>query len=369
MRGFFLMSLNKLPVIPDVRQPRTIVKVGGERVPACVSWSVLSNSYEQADTFQITLAASALPPDRDANWFSSQLALEVEIFAGFPPNPLQYDETTLQSLIYGRVDSVELDPVSAQLTLSGRDLTALFIDAQVTLQFQNMTASMVAAKLAAAHGLQAVGPKTKRPIGKSYAHDNVSLTAQRTEWDLLAALAREEDFLCYVSGKTLYFAPRLQGPALPYELRWARDENGNPAANVSSLQLSRDLTVAKGVTVEARSWNSKQGKKFTARYSNAPGGGKGQKPTHTVERNGLDQAGVKRLAKQKFDEVAQHEMKLRARLPADHLLTPTDIVSLTGTGTNFDQGYLIDSITRSMSLSEGYVMEVSAKNINKGTSK
>ena len=244
------MSLNKLPVIPDVRQPRTVVKVGGERVPACVSWSVLSNSYEQADTFQITLAASALPSDRDANWFSNQLALDVEIFAGFPPNPLQYDETTLQSLIYGRVDSVELDPVSAQLTLSGRDLTALFIDAQVTLQFQNMTASQVVAKLAAAHGLQTVGPETKRLIGKTYAHDNVSLTAQRTEWDLLAALAREEDFLCYVSGKTLYFAPRLQGPALPYELRWARDENGNPAANVSSLQLSRDLLIAGGTIVE-----------------------------------------------------------------------------------------------------------------------
>ena len=65
----------------------------------------------------------------------------VEIFAGFPKNPLQYDESNLQSRIYGRVDSVEFDPVSAQLTLSGRDLTALFIDEQVTLLFQNMTAS------------------------------------------------------------------------------------------------------------------------------------------------------------------------------------------------------------------------------------
>lgn len=362
------MSLNTLPVVPEVRQPRTVVKVGGERAPACVSWSIQSNSYEQADTFQLTFAASALPPDRDANWFSSQLDLLVEIFAGFPKNPLQYDESNLQSQIYGRVDSVEFDPVSAQLTLSGRDLTALFVDEQVTLQFQNMTASQAAAKLATAHGLEIVGPETTRKIGKSYAHDNVSLTAQRTEWDLLAALAREEEFVCSVSGKTLYFGPRLQGPVLPYELRWGHDERGNPAANVSSLQLSRDLTVAKGVTVEAKSWHSKQGKPFVARYSNAPDGGKGRKPTHTVQRNGLDQAGVQRLAKQKHDEVAQHEMKLRARLPADHLLTPTDVIRLTGTGTNFDQDYLIDSITRSMSLGEGYVMDVSAKNINKDTS-
>ncbi|MET3445999.1 contractile injection system protein, VgrG/Pvc8 family [Ralstonia sp. 1138] len=362
------MSLNKLPVIAGVRQPRSIVKVGGERIPACVSWSVLSNSYEQADTFQITLATAALPPDRDANWFSGQRELLVEIFAGFPSNPMQYNEANLESLIYGRVDGVELDPVSAQLTLSGRDLTALFIDEKVTLQFQNLTASEVAARLASAHGLQVAGPPTKQRIGKAYAHDNVSLTHQQTEWDLLAALARAEGFICYVAGKTLHFEPRPPAAAEPYELRWGRDEKGNAQANTATLQLSRDLTVAKGVTVEARSWNAKQGKRFSARYTNAPGGDQGQKPTHTVERNGLDQAGVKRLAKQKYDEVAQHEMKLRARLPADQILTPTDTLRLTGTGTGFDQDYLIDSITRSMSLSEGYVMDISAKNINKGTS-
>jgi phage protein D len=368
LRGFFHMSLNTLPVIPVVRRPRTIVKVGNEIASACVSWSIQSNSYEQADTFQITLAASALPQDRDANWFSSQLDLVVEIFAGFPSDPQKYDESDLASQIYGRVDSVEFDPVAAQLTLSGRDLTALFIDEQVTLQFQNMTASKVAATLATAHGLQALGPETTRNIGKQYAHDNVSLTAQRTEWDLLAALAREEEFVCYVKGKTLYFGPRPPPPPEPYELRWTEDAYRNPTANVSSLQLSRDLTVAKGVTVEAKSWHSKQSKPFVARYSNAPDGGKGKKPTHTVQRDGLDQAGVQRLAKRKHDDVAQHEMKLRARLPADDLLTPTDIIRLTGTGTNFDQDYLIDSITRSMSLGEGYVMEVSAKNINKDTS-
>lgn len=369
MRGFFLMSLNKLPVIPEVRQPRSIVKVGGERVPACVSWSVQNNSYEQADTFQLTLAASALPPDRDANWFSSQPELLVEIFAGFPSNPLKYDESNLLSLIYGHVDSVDFDPASAQLTLSGRDLTALFIDAMVTMQFQNQTASEVAAALAAGYGLQIAGNDTERPVGKLYAHDKVGMTSQRSEWDLLTALARAESFVCYVTGRTLYFGPRAPEPPEPYELRWTSDARGMPTANVTSLQLSRDLTIAKGITVEARSWNLKQGKTLTARYSSESDGGQGRKPTRTAVGNGLDQAGVKRLAKQVHDETVQHAMKLRARLPADHLLWQTDILRLTGTGTRFDQDYLIDSITRSMSLSEGYVMDISAKNINKGTSK
>lgn len=363
------MSLNKLPVVPEVRRPRTIVKIDGESVPACVSWSVQNNSYEQADTFQLTLATGGLPPDRNANWFCSRTELRVEIFAGFPANPLQYDEEGMSSLIYGKVDSVELDLASAQMTLSGRDLTALFIDTKVTMQFQNLTASQAAAQLAAVHGLQVAGDETKVPVGKLYTRDHVSMTSQRSEWDLLAELARAEEFVCYVAGKTLFFGKRPPAPSEPYELRWGRDDNGVSMVNTTSLGLSRDLTVAKGVTVEAKSWNKKQAKNFVARYSNEPDGGKGRKPTYTVERNGLDQAGTQRLAKQKHDEVVQHEMKLHARLPADHILTQTDTIRLAGTGTTFDQDYLVDSITRSMSLSEGYVMEVSAKNTYKDTSK
>ncbi|WP_316866995.1 hypothetical protein [Ralstonia mannitolilytica] len=57
-------------------------------------------------------------------------------------------------------------------------------------------------------------------------------------------------------------------------------------------------------------------------------------------------------------------MKLRARLPADNILTQTAMVRLTGTGTKFDQDYYVENITRTMSLEEGYAMEISAKNHN-----
>ena len=43
------------------------------------------------------------------------------------------------------------------------------------------------------------------------------------------------------------------------------------------------------------------------------------------------------------------------------------MLRLTGTGTKFDQDYYVDGITRSMSLDEGYVMDISAKNINPET--
>lgn len=365
------MSLNALPVVPEVRRPRGIVKVAGVVVPAWVSWTVDNNTFYQADTFRVSFAATALPVETDANWFSSQKEAFVEIFAGFPSDPENFTASDLDSLIYGRVDDIEYDPVSTSLTLTGRDLTAAFIDAKTTIQYQNLTSSQIAAQLASSHGLAVSGPATSTKAGTFYAADHVSMTDQRSEWDLLTWLAQQEGFVCYVSGQTLYFGPRPPAPAEPYELRWELDDRGNPSANVRDLRVSRSLTVAKGVTVVVRSWNAKQSKGFTAYY---PSKGKGTQAgkaspfgntqVYSITRGGLDQAGAQKLAQQIHHEITQHEMKLRARLPADNVLTQTAMVRLTGTGTQFDQDYFADGLTRAMSLDEGYVMDVSAKNIN-----
>ncbi|QMV32418.1 hypothetical protein 8G_00024 [Ralstonia phage Hyacinthe] len=365
------MALNDLPVQPTARQPRAIVTVAGVQVPAWVSFEVTNNTFYQADTFRVSFAASALPAETDANWFSNQKEAFVEIFAGFPSDPTNYSETDLTSLIYGRVDDIEYDPVSTLLTLTGRDLTAAFIDAKTTIQYQNLTSSQVAAQLAANHGLTVSGPATKTQAGTFYAYDHVSMTDQRSEWDILTWLAQQEGFVCYVAGKVLHFEPRPPAPAEPYELRWTLDENGHPTANVQDLKVSRSLTVAKGITVVVRSWNAKHSKGFVAYYPRKGKGTQagaaspfGNSQIYSIVRGGLDQASALALAQQLHREITQHEMKLRARLPADNILTQTAMLRLSGTGTKFDQDYFVDSITRSMSLDEGYVMEVSAKNIN-----
>ena len=374
------MSLNELPAQPAVRQPRAIVKVTGAAVngvypPAVIvpweSWSVDNNTFYQADTFRVTIASSALPTAVDMNWFSNQNEIFVEILAGFPADPLNYTEADLDSLIYGRVDDIDWDPVSGILVLPGRDLTAVFIDAKTTIQYQNLTSSQVAAKLAASHGMSVSGPATTGLVGNMYARDHVSMTDQRSEWDLLTWLAQQEGFACYVTGKTLNFGPRPPAPAEPYELRWEVDEFGKPVANVKELHPTRSLTVAKGVTVVVRSWNAKQKKGFVAYY---PSKGKGTQAgkaspfgntqIFTIVRGGLDQAGALALAQRTHKEITQHEMKIRARLPADNVLMQTAMVRLTGTGTKFDQDYYVDAITRSMSVDEGYDMNVSAKNVN-----
>jgi hypothetical protein len=54
---------------------------------------------------------------------------------------------------------------------------------------------------------------------------------------------------------------------------------------------------------------------------------------------------------------------LTAYLPGDSLLDCSKLLELRGTGTGWDQIYYPDSVKRSISIDEGYRMEVTAKNI------
>lgn len=368
------MTKNSLPVLPVARSPRAIVKVAGVIVTGWVNWSVENNTLYQADTFRVQFAVNQLPDETDAMWFSDQSEAFVEILAGFPADPSNFSETDLTSLIYGRVDDIDFDPVSTTITLTGRDLTAAFIDSKRSLQFQNMTSSQIATKLAQEHGLTPVVTATSKRAGNIYAYDHVRQMNQRSEWDLLSFLADEEGFIVYVKGKELHFEPRPDEQDEPYEIRWETNAQGRPVANVMDLVLSRSLTVAKGVTVVVRSWNAKQAKGFTAYY---PSKGKttqagqaspfGNQQIYTIVRGGLTSEQASFLAQRTHREITQHEMKLRARLPADDDLTTTSMLRLTGTGTKFDQDYYVDTIVRSMSVTEGYVMTASAKNHNPET--
>ncbi len=372
---------NTLPALSASRQPRGIVKVDGTAVPGWVSWEVNNNSFYQADTFRVTFALSGLPPQFDAAWWAAQTTVSIEIFAGFPGDPANVQATDLESLIYGNADEITFDPAVATIEVTGRDLTALLIDTKTTEKFQNLTSSQIATQLAQRHGLTPVVTATTTLAGKFYEIDHAQMNSQRSEWELLTFLAGAEQFVVYVKGQELHFEPKPDVATVdPYVLKWEPPSNGGaPAFNGTKISFSRNLTVAKGVIVIVRSWNAKQKKGFTSYYPKAaanflagsasittPGasGPKGGAQVYTFIVPGLSQQKADEMAANKHREITRHEMKLEATMPADNLLAVTDIIQVTGTGTAFDQQYFPDSITRRMSVAEGYAMAVSAKNHN-----
>lgn len=371
------MTVNAIPAVAAARQPRGVVKLGGVAVSGWVSWEVSSNNYYEADTFRVEFAVSGLPAAFNAAWFSAQASLFVEILAGFPANPDRINPGDLQSLIYGRVDDIEFDPVSTLITVSGRDLTAAFIDAKLTAAWTNQTSSSIATALAASHGMTPVVTATTTNVGTYYKHDQVRMQSDRSEWDLLSWLAREEGFVVYVQGNELHFERDAVLTGAPYVIRWQAPTAtvGYAIANVQQLHFSRSLTVAKGITVTVRSPSTTRKTPVvqsypaaakTVRVGKAAPFGDTQNYFFTLAANKTPND-AQAYAQARYKEIIAHEMKLHARLPGDNLLSTRMLLRVDGTGTAFDQTYFPNVITRQMNMDEGYTMTVEAKNHNPDT--
>lgn len=358
---------------PDVTAPRALVMINDEAIPGWVEWTVDNNTFYQADTFRVVFATDGVPTSRGPAWFSAQSGMKVEIRAGFPADPVHYGASELDSLIYGAVDDLTWDPVHGTVELSGRDLTAELIDTKTTEKWPNLTASQIVERIAKGHGLTPVVTKTTQKSGKYYEIDHVRLTDQRSEWDLLTWLAHEEQFIVYVKGKELHFEPKPTTANDPYVLTWQppTDDRAYPIFNGKGLTLSRNLTLAKDVIVEVRSWNAKNAKGFTVKAQAthnkntvlkgaAQPVGDAQTYSYTVP--GLTHEAALKWAQAKLREITQHEMRLSVELPGDNILRATDVVELRGTGTAFDQTYFPESVVRQMSISAGYSMTLTAKN-------
>jgi len=357
----------------EARQPRGLVRVNGIFIPSWMDFEVDSNNHYAADTFRVRFPISVLPLDYDVTWFSAQTRLEVELFAGFPANPDNFQINELDSLILGRVDDVSLDMSSATLELTGRDLTAELIDAKTTEKFQNKKSSEIAQILAARHNLNAVVVPTGTPAGKFYEIDHAQMNSERSEWDLLSGLANVEDRMVYVRGRTLYFVPKPQPTDPPYYLDWFYPDktHGYSEFTGKTLSFSRNLTLAKDIIVTVRSWNAKNKKGFskTAKATHnkntvLAGAAQPTGDAQTYQYNipGLTPEQALQEAQRRLKQLSQHELKMTASMPADNVLDITRVIKVRGTETAFDTVYFPDSIVRTMSIQDGYTMTVSAKN-------
>lgn len=353
------------------RHPRGLVKIGGTTfhsdgspdvesmsldMPGWLEWSVENNTFYHADTFSVSFAVSALPENRKEDWFAKQQEISVEIFAGFPDNPEQYGTADLQSLIYGMADGVEFDPVARTIHLHGRDLTAKMIDTKITDVFLNRTASDIATSLATKYDLTPKITPTTILSGNSYEWVNAHLHHGKSEWDLLAYLAQQEQFLVYMYGHELHLEPLPDANSDPYVLQWQNDPF---QFNGVSLKFERGLTLAKGAQVTVRSFSQKGGKPVTAIYPKTAASNAQQ---YNYRFANLTPEKANQKAQALYAEIVRHEVNFHAELPADNDLSTRSIIKVTGTDTAYDQNYYPASVSRSMSLDGGYKMEISAKN-------
>jgi phage protein D len=337
------------------RKPIPVLTVNGVVLPGLIEAEVTNASHFAADTFRVVLASGTLPAAYAPNYWSQSVGDQLGLSVGFAgASPTQ--------LILGQVDNIDYDPVARTITMTGRDLSAPLIDTRTSEKFVNQTSSEIVQTLAARHGLQASAQATTTKAGTYYNLENVLLTQDQSEWDLLIYLAEHEQFDVWVSGNTLNFMPSPVTTNPSYKITW----QDTPAqSSAIDIHLSRSETLAKDIIVKVQSWNQKQQRAFTVTYKvtqankGQRSGGLAQTYSYNVPNLTRDQAYA--LAKSKAEDITRHERILTATLPGDNILTTRAMVQLVGTNTAWDQSYYPDTITRHISFEEGYRMELRAK--------
>jgi phage protein D len=353
------------PVTPGtVRAPRVQVLLNGVVMQGLIGVSLsLANDFQASKfTFEADVGTEYTT---NAAWWSTQTKVTAVIQAGMLVN----GTVAWQTLMTGVVDDYEILLDSSTVTVNGRDLAAQLIDTKTANTYSNQTSSEIATMLAQQVGLTPVVTATQTIVGTYYQIDTThtglgAFSQDITEWDLLVYLAQQEGFDLFVSGTSLYFQPPATSEQA-YNISWTMGANGVPNSNVIGLSLQHALTLAKGVSVTVKSYNSLTGKSIKATTSDpqyagkvAPGG-----QNYVFYAPNLTPQQAIALANQRYADITRHLRTVQFDLPGDTVLTPRKLIVLSGTGTAFDTSYYPDRIDMQISMSGGFGMAVTARNV------
>lgn len=326
----------------EARQPRLAVTLNGQIVDSVFSAEIESNGFLCADRFSLNAAFSS---SNAAQWSGAPLQVEIQLGT----------DGQWTSLITGNADEVAIDPIHATVALCGRDLTALFIDSQIDQSFENQTSSNIVTALANRHGLQASVTPTQALIGRYYQSGRTRTTLAQharatTQWDLLCWLAQIEGFDIWMTGGTVNFQP---------------SGGSNSALSIAptdciNLQMRHALDIAGGVSVTVKSWDSVA---QNAVVQSASNGLYNANTSRTLIRPNLSSDEAKGLATRLVSQISSHERTVNFDMPGDVSTAPRSIMTLSGTGTDFDGQYRISSVGRRISFTGGFTQSIEARSI------
>ena len=363
------------------RRPRGVVKIGG-KMAAFIDFEVEQKGYFSADTFKIELEAWNQPPgypNFEVPYWDTAKSTQVECLMGFllPSQDVGAIPTSLTSLVYGQIDTVEVYPDKGRILLLGRDLTALLIDTRTSNNWPQQTASQIVTTLANQVGLTPQVTATTTPAGNYYNNAYAQLAREIPMWDLICFLAQNEGYDCYVQGQTLYFGPpQNQNDPNPYAVNFGKDNQGRRWSNVFDFKLERALTLAQDLVVTVKSHNYATGQVVTATAKRSGAGATqstSAKPSATAQNYldltpNLTQEQAQQRAQNMLANITQFERLASGAAEGDPTLNPhTRAIRVQGTNTTWDKLYFLDFVGHKFSVDRGYGMSFRAKNHSTAT--
>ena len=347
------------------RQPRCILSINGETVSP-IQCSVHVSIHQSADTFFATLP------------FLPDLGLDAAFWADTAPIPITISATndiasaTPTPLLIGNVDEPLSTFHNGEVLLKGRDKTAKLTETNAanssdsSALWRNQTDRQVIVNLAQQAGLTVQFNGTADQAGLQYDQDYSEIADSDSAWNMIVALARKAGCIAFVKGTVLYVQPiDATPPNGMFTLNYQAPVPGAPASsNAVLLSAGRNLSLAKETTVTLRSWQHKQGKSIESTFKS--------KPKNAGSDTLIFQRRAANLTKHQQDKIAvahlkatlSHERQIEAQnLPGDVAVIPGLMgLTLTGTGTEFDQDYILSDAVHRFSNDGGYMMDLSAHN-------
>lgn len=340
------------------RAPRMRVIVGGALATGVIDVRVMSTNYYSADWFHasFTYAGDQIP---SLAYWSSVEGCEVNIQCRLQP------QEEYRSLIEGWIDSVVIDPIHSIARIEGRDYSASLVGSCSRAAYANLSAGEIVSLVALNGGLTPDVYPTTDLIGRFYGGGNEQTlighyASNMTDWDLVVHLARREDYDVFVQGKSLYFGPRggIIRRTFPID-----------CVDVTDLRLERCLERRRDLDVSIRSWNSQLQQAFgndinsaapsTALSAIDPDVNRG--PATMVMAPNLRVNDIARMNRLIRQEIVQHRRTIELEMPGELDMTPRSRISLSGTRSEFDQDYDVESIDRLFGPASGYVQRVRAR--------
>ena len=342
-----------------LRQPRVRVIANGVELSGITDARIVTTSCASAAWFSLTIALGSDAILSSAFWSSeTDITIEIQISVN--------GGQSFSSIITGKVDTVTLTPLQGIVQIEGRDFTALLLSSSNQETFVNQTSSEKVSRVALRHGLTPVVTDTTRLIGAFDTSNYNYVTLNRfsktlTDWDLLSTLARAECFDLFINCATLYF----QSPQTTVRKNIRIQPN-----DISDLRMDRLPLLGSNFQVTVKSWNSWQQQAVTSSVSTSqPGavpvnnnGHSSADPQFILTAPNLTPDMADTIAQQQLDLIGRHERTIEFETPGDPSLTTRDMIVLSGTGTQFNQSYQIESIEHSIGHSKGYSQRIRAKN-------
>ncbi|HEV2917560.1 MAG TPA: hypothetical protein VGW78_07505 [Candidatus Babeliales bacterium] len=339
---------------------------------------IQTTTFFVADNFRMTIPLNGQNPILDLAYWSAITQVTVKIYIGLVANPNSWTLQDLQLFMTGNTDTIEIDPLSARIVLSGRDLTSNFIDSKISNIYPNQSAASIVTQLAQKHGLNYQVTPTSGNVGRIF--NNITTNAQNllskevTEWDLITSLAQQSGYVAFMIGDTFYFQPFPSDEASAYILNYALPtfSGGSPTFPGMGIAFRRSLTLSNTINVTVTSpVNPQNGqsvigtatyKRRASSYVNVPTPPSDEEQNYSFTIPGLTQTQAQQQAQTLAQNIGLHEIQGFCTLPGDNLLLKNSLIKVTGTNSALDQIYYVDNITRRLSVESGYMMQVAFKN-------